>query len=98
MLPCVITTLKVKVYTGKSDLLRIIIFYYYLSDNIKKSNRVSASVGHTEHVLINYMVIPEYIRAKRPYYFILQPLKCINGVHKLAASRIISVVPGKHTV
>ena len=33
------------------DLLRII-FYHYLSDNIKKSNRVSASLGHTEHVLI----------------------------------------------
>ena len=32
---------------------------------------MSASLGHTEHVLINYMVIPEYIRAKRPYYFIL---------------------------
>ena len=97
MLPCVITTLKVKVYTGKSDLLPII-FYYYLSDNIKKSNRVSASVGHTEHVLINYMVIPEYIRAKRRYYFILQPLECINGVYKLAASRIISVVLGTHIV
>ena len=79
------------------DLLRII-FYHYLSDNIKKSNRVSASLGHTEHVLINYMVIPEYIRAKRPYYFILQPLKCINGVDKLAVSGIISVVPGTHTV
>ena len=64
----------------------------------KKSNRVSGSVGHTEHVLINYMVIPEYIRAKRRYYFILQPLKCINGVDKLAVSGIISVVPGKHTV
>ena len=83
---------------GKKRFSSNYFFYYYLSDNIKKSNRVSASVGHTEHVLINYMVIPEYIRAKRPYYFILQPLKCINGVHKLAASRIISVMPGTHTV
>ena len=73
-------------------------FYYYLSNNLKKSNRVSESVGHTEHVLIKYMVIPEYIRDKRRYYFILQPLECINGVYKLAASRIISVVPGTHTV
>ena len=83
---------------GKKRFAWIVFFYYYLSDNIKKSNRVSASVGHTGHVLINYMVILEYIRAKRRYYFILQQLKCINGVYKLAASRIISVVLGTHIV
>ena len=83
---------------GNCDLLRIIFLSLSVRQYKKKSNRMSASLGHTEHVLINYMVIPEYIRAKRPYYFILQPLKCINGVDKPAVSGIISVVPGTHTV
>ena len=41
MLPCVITTLKVKVYTGKSDLLRII----FLLLSVKQFKKIKSCVS-----------------------------------------------------